>query len=144
MHRDTRKHTSLLLLNSHLMPVNLHTVPELHPQISLLLGGHALPALLNPGERRVRDGMLGGGASLLLLLGSDHGLLLGVQASHWACGRAGGRRGNGCAASNSPGGGPKEHCVRKGGRCVGVEKRERKFNQNTKKGQLTEMVECQG
>lgn len=114
------------------MPVNLHTVPELHPQISLLLRGHGLPALLDPGERRVRDGMLGCGASLLL--GSDEGRLLRVQASHWACGRAGGRRGNGCAASNSPGGGPKEHCVRKGGRCVGDLERGRDNSIKIQKG----------
>ena len=99
------------------MPVDLHAVPQLHPQLGLLLGGHTLPALLDASEGRVGDGMLGGGADLL---GSD-GLLLelraSIQASHWArdgAVGANGRRGHGRAASGSPGDRASEHCAKGG------------------------------
>lgn len=86
-------HTGLLLLESHLVPVNLHAVPELHPQIGLLLKGKTLPAFLDTGECGIGNGVLGGGADLL---GSD-GLLLslgtGVHAGHGACGGAVGANG---------------------------------------------------
>jgi hypothetical protein len=49
--------TGLLLLQGHLLPIDLHTVSERHPQIGLLLRGHVLPSLLNIGKRRVGDGM---------------------------------------------------------------------------------------
>lgn len=47
------------------MPISLHTISQLHPQFSLLLGRHGLPALLDAGEGRVGNSMLGRGASLL-------------------------------------------------------------------------------
>lgn len=96
------------------MPVDLHAVPQLHPQLGLLLRGHGLPALLNTGECGIRDGMLGGGAGLL---GSDRLLLslrTSVQASHWARNGAVGaqaRGGHSRAASSSASNGTKEHCV---------------------------------
>lgn len=108
------QHTGLLLLESHLVPVDLHAVPQLHPQLGLLLRGHGLPALLNTGECGIRDGMLGGGAGLL---GSDRLLLslrTSVQASHWARNGAVGaqaRGGHSRAASSSASNGTKEHCV---------------------------------
>lgn len=96
------------------MPVHLHTVTQLHPQFGLLLGGHGFPALLDAGNGRVRDGMLGRGAGLL----RGNGLLLrlgtGVQASHWARDGAvgtNGSGGHGRAASSGPGDGLKEHCA---------------------------------
>lgn len=46
------------------MPVDLHAVTELHPELGLLLRGHALPALLDVGEGRVWDGMVRSSASL--------------------------------------------------------------------------------
>lgn len=49
--------TSLLLLESQLLPVNLHAISKGHPEISLLLGGHGLPSLLNVGEGGVGDGV---------------------------------------------------------------------------------------
>lgn len=77
-------HTGLLLLDGHLVPVNLHAVPQLHPEVGLLLRGQSLPALLNTGECGIGNGMLGGGAGLL---GSDRLLLslrTGIEASHRA------------------------------------------------------------
>lgn len=87
-------HTGLLLLEGHLVPVNLHTVTELHPQLGLLLRGHALPALLDAGQGRVRDGMVGGSAGLQ-----------SVQRGQWA-GTDGGR-----AARSSTSDGAKKHCA---------------------------------
>lgn len=89
-----RIHTSLLLLKSHLVPVNLHTVTELHPQLGLLLGGHGLPALLNAGQSGVRDGVIGDSAGLQ-----------SVQRGQWA-GTDGGR-----AARSSASDGAKKHCA---------------------------------
>lgn len=96
------------------MPVNLHAVSQLHPQVGLLLGRHGLPALLNTGQGGIGDGMLGCGACLL---GSNR-LLLGlradIQASHWAWDGAvgaNGSRGHGRAASSSSRDGLKEHCA---------------------------------
>ena len=60
--------TGLLLLQSHLLPIDLHTVPERHPKIGLLLRGHILPSLLDIGKCRVRDCM-----SLASLLLEAHG-----------------------------------------------------------------------
>jgi hypothetical protein len=45
--------TSFLLLHGQLVPVNLHSVPQGHPQIGLLLRRHALPSPLNVRECRV-------------------------------------------------------------------------------------------
>lgn len=87
-------HTGLLLLEGHLVPVNLHTVTELHPQLGLLLRGHALPTLLDAGQGRVRDGVVGGSAGLQ-----------GVQRGQWAS-TDGGR-----AARSSASDGAKEHCA---------------------------------
>lgn len=59
--RKTRQtdetHTGLLLRKCHLIPVDLHAISQRHPQIGLLLRGHALPSLLDIGERRVADGV---------------------------------------------------------------------------------------
>lgn len=87
-------HTGLLLLEGHLVPVNLHTVTELHPQLGLLLRGHALPALLDAGQGRVRDGVVGRSAGL-------HS----IQRGQWA-GTDGGR-----AARSSASDGAKKHCA---------------------------------
>ena len=54
---DETKHTGLLLLQRQLVPVGLHSVPQRHPQLGLLLRRHGLPPLLDPGQRRVRDGV---------------------------------------------------------------------------------------
>ena len=48
-------HTSLLLLESKLVPVHLHAIPQSHPQVGLLLRRHSLPSLLNVRQSRVRD-----------------------------------------------------------------------------------------
>lgn len=48
-------HTSLLLLESKLVPVHLHAIPQGHPQVGLLLRRHSLPSLLNVRQSRVRD-----------------------------------------------------------------------------------------
>ena len=57
--------TSLLLLHGQLLPVGLHAVPQRHPEVGLLLGGHVIPSLLDVGKGRVGDGV--GLADLLLL-----------------------------------------------------------------------------
>lgn len=49
--------TSLLLLESQVLPVDLHAVTQSHPEIGLLLERHALPSLLDVGEGRVGDGV---------------------------------------------------------------------------------------
>lgn len=91
---DRTVHTGLLLLEGHLVPVNLHTVTELHPQLGLLLRGHALPALLDAGQGRVRDSVVGGSAGLQ-----------SVQRGQWAS-TDGGR-----AARSSASDGAKKHCA---------------------------------
>lgn len=55
--------TSFLLGEREVVPVLLHAVPQGHPQVGLLARRHALPSLLNVGERRVRDGVARGGAA---------------------------------------------------------------------------------
>lgn len=55
--------TSFLLGEREVVPVFLHAVPQGHPQVGLLARRHALPSLLNVGERRVRDGVARGGAA---------------------------------------------------------------------------------
>lgn len=57
--RGRQQPTSLLLLKSQLVPVSLHTIPQLHPQLGLLLGRHGFPALLDAGEGGIRNGMIG-------------------------------------------------------------------------------------
>lgn len=57
-----RQLTGLLLLNSQLSPAALHPVAQSHPELGLLLHRHALPSLLDVGQRRVRDGVRRGGA----------------------------------------------------------------------------------
>lgn len=57
------RHTSLLLLESKLVPVSAHAIPQRHPQIGLLLRRHGLPSLLN-----VRKGRVGDSVSLASLL----------------------------------------------------------------------------
>lgn len=47
--------TGLLLLQGQITPAALHAIPQRHPEIGLLLGGHALPSLLNVLEGRVRN-----------------------------------------------------------------------------------------
>lgn len=55
--------TGLLLLESQVGPVLLHAVTQGHPELGLLSRGHALPPLLDVGQRRVGDGVGGGGSS---------------------------------------------------------------------------------
>lgn len=62
--------TGLLLLQGQLSPGALHAVSQRHPELGLLLERHALPSLLDVGERRVGDGVGGGGAADDGLLGS--------------------------------------------------------------------------
>lgn len=45
--------TSLLLLHCELVPVDLHPIPKLHPQVGLLLRRHGLPSLLDIRQSRV-------------------------------------------------------------------------------------------
>ena len=49
--------TSLLLLEGHLIPIDLHPISQGHPEIGLLLGRHALPSLLDVGEGGIADRM---------------------------------------------------------------------------------------
>jgi hypothetical protein len=49
--------TGLLFLDRQLLPAALHTITEGHPEVGLLLEGHALPSLLNVGKSRVGDGV---------------------------------------------------------------------------------------
>lgn len=49
------KLTSLLLLQRQLRPINLHPIPQRHPQIRLFLRRHRLPPLLDISQRWVRD-----------------------------------------------------------------------------------------
>lgn len=86
--------TGLLLLEGQLVPVDLHTVTELHPELGLLLRGHALPALLDVGEGRVGDSMVRGSA--------------GLQGVHR--GSRGSTEGRG-AARDSARDGAKKHCA---------------------------------
>lgn len=76
------------------MPVDLHTVTEVHPQLGLLLRGHALPALLDASDGRVRDGMVRSKASLQ-----------SIHRGNWA-GADGGS-----AARSSASDGAKKHCA---------------------------------
>jgi len=46
---------SFLLLRRQLHPISLHTIPQRHPQIRLLLRRHRLPPLLDIRQRWVRD-----------------------------------------------------------------------------------------
>ena len=57
------RRTSLLLLQSELVPVGAHAIPQSHPELGLLLRGHGLPSLLN-----VRKGRVGNSVSLAGLL----------------------------------------------------------------------------
>ncbi len=43
------------------MPVDLHPIPQCHPQIRLLLGVHLFPSLLDAGQSRVGDRVLSTG-----------------------------------------------------------------------------------
>jgi hypothetical protein len=52
-------HTSFLLLQCQLGPVRLHSIPQSHPKLCLLLWRHSLPSLFNVRERRIRDCMSG-------------------------------------------------------------------------------------
>lgn len=88
--KEKQTHTGLLLVKSQLMPVNLHTVPQLHPQLSLFLRRHGLPALLDAGKGRIRNGMFGDGASLL----AGDRLLLNLRSRTDAEGRGQRRRGS--------------------------------------------------
>jgi hypothetical protein len=56
-------HTSLLFLRRQLGPINLHAIPQRHPQLGLFLRRHALPPLLDIRQRRVADGRGGRGGS---------------------------------------------------------------------------------
>jgi hypothetical protein len=76
------------------VPVHLHTIPELHPQVGLFLGRQTLPALLDAGQRRVGNGVFGGGTRLL---DGDTG--------NW------GGRGTHSRAADSLGSGANEHCA---------------------------------
>ena len=59
--------TGLLLHQREIVPIRLHAVPQRHPELRLFGRRHALPSLLDAGERGVRDGV-GGGIALLLFL----------------------------------------------------------------------------
>jgi hypothetical protein len=59
----SNRHTGLLLLQSELVPVSAHAIPQGHPQIGLLLGRHSLPSLLD-----IRKGRVGDCVSLARLL----------------------------------------------------------------------------
>lgn len=52
-------HTGFLFLQRHLIPINLHSVSQLHPKFGLLLWRQSLPSLFNSSKCRVRDGMSG-------------------------------------------------------------------------------------
>lgn len=94
------KRTGLLLLQRQVVPVGLHAVAQRHPQLRLLLRRHRFPPLLDPGKRRVRDGVR------LTVLRSRPG---SVQTGGWGgedgrkqppgCGR--GQEGGGAVASYS-------------------------------------------
>jgi hypothetical protein len=60
---------SFLLLQSQLGPIRLHSIPQRHPQIRLLLRWHALPSLLDIRQRRVGDRV-----GVPALLESGHGV----------------------------------------------------------------------
>lgn len=49
------KLTSFPFLQRKLMPVILHSIPQCHPQLRLLLRRHDLPPLLNARQRRIRN-----------------------------------------------------------------------------------------
>lgn len=51
------KRTGLLLLQSQLVPIHLHPIPQRHPEIGLFLWWHTLPSLLNIRQCRVGDGV---------------------------------------------------------------------------------------
>lgn len=87
-------HTGLLLLEGQRVPVDLHAVTELHPELGLLLRGHDLPALLDVGEGRVGDSMVRSSA--------------GLQGVHR--GSRGSTDGRG-AARDSARDGAKKHCA---------------------------------
>ena len=53
-----RQLTSLLLLHCHVVPIALHPVPQLHPELCLFLRRHRFPSLLDAGQQRVGDCML--------------------------------------------------------------------------------------
>lgn len=103
--------TGLLLLQRHLVPVNLHPVAQLHPQIRLLLRRHRLPSLLDTGQRWVGNGVFGCRPGLLcrnaLLLGL--GLRTRAQARHWAAVASDRGRGEGRTARGSSSDGAEEH-----------------------------------
>lgn len=54
---ESLERTSFLLLEGQLGPVGLHAVTQSHPELGLLLEGHALPSLLDVGEGWVGDGV---------------------------------------------------------------------------------------
>ena len=67
LRKASSKRTGLLLRQGHIVPINLHAVSELHPELCLLLRRHGLPSLLDTSNLRVGNGMFGRCASELLL-----------------------------------------------------------------------------
>lgn len=59
-----KAHTSFLLLQSHFIPVDLHAISQLHPELRLFLRWHAFPSLFNSGQGRVGDGVSASGLRL--------------------------------------------------------------------------------
>lgn len=84
--------TGLLLLKRELVPVDLHAIPQRHPQIGLLLGWHGLPPLLNVRECRVGDGVRASRLLLWLLLPRERCEGGSGRASGLHCGRETGGR----------------------------------------------------
>ena len=68
-------HTSFLFLQCQLIPIHLHTISQLHPQLGLILWWQSFPSLLDSGQGRVGDGM--GGSSMRLAC--DRGLMQGSE-----------------------------------------------------------------
>lgn len=101
------------------MPVGLHAVAELHPELGLLLRGETFPSLLDASESRVRDGMVGGSADVQ-----------GVERGNWA-GADGGRG----SARHSASGGAKKH-----GHCAAG----RRWQDHVEKGSIDSTMDMAG
>ena len=52
-----KKLACFLLLPGHFMPIGLHSIPQLHPQLGLILRRHLLPPLLDVGEGGIGNGV---------------------------------------------------------------------------------------
>ena len=79
------KLTSLLLLDRQILPIALHAIAQGHPEVSLLLERHALPALLNVGQGGLRDGVTGRGGDRRLGAAGSRGAAHQAVAQHARC-----------------------------------------------------------